>query len=115
MDSGRVFTAADGSGLHPALASARFNQLAREADLPPVRLHDLRHGAASLMVAANVDIKVVSELLGHSGTTITRDIYISVFDPLKRQPVQAVAALRCLNWDLLRVHRQGLEPRSRGL
>ena len=93
VDSGRVFTTADGSGLHPASVSAWFKQLAREADLPPIRLHDLRHGAASLMLAANVDIKVVSELLGHSGTTITRDIYTSVFDPLKRRAVQAAAAL----------------------
>ena len=93
MDSGRVFTTTDGSGLHPAWASAWFKQLAREADLPPIRLHDLRHGAASLTLAANVDIKVVSELLGHSGSTITRDIYTSVFDPLKRQAVQAAAAL----------------------
>ena len=45
------------------------------------------------MLAANVDIKVVPELLGHSGTTITRDIYTAVFDPLKRQAVQAAAAL----------------------
>jgi integrase len=58
-DTGLVFTGADGSGLHPAWASAWFKQLAREAGLPPVRLHDLRHGAASLMLAANVDIKVV--------------------------------------------------------
>ena len=77
VDSGQVFTAADGSGLHLASVSAWFKQLAREADLPPIRLHDLRHGAASLMLAASVDIKVVSELLGHSGTTVTRDIYTS--------------------------------------
>lgn len=93
MDSARVFTTTDGSGLHPASVSAWFKQLAREADLPPIWLHDLRHGAASLMQAAHVDIKVVSELLGHSGTTITRDIHTSVFDPLKRQAVQAAAAL----------------------
>jgi Phage integrase family len=67
--------------------------LVREADLPPIRPHDLRHGAASLMLAAHVDIKVVSELLGHCRYDHHPGIYTSVFDPLKRQAVQAAAAL----------------------
>ena len=79
--------------MHPAQASAWFKQLVREADLPPIRLHVLRHGAASLMLAAGVDIKVVSELLGHSSTAFTSDIYATVFDSLKRQAAEAVAAL----------------------
>jgi integrase len=96
-DTGLVFTWADGTGLHPAWASACFKQLAREAGMPPIRLHDLRHGAASLMLAAGVDIKVVSEVLGHSSTTITRDLYTSVFAPLKWQAIDAVAALLAAN------------------
>ena len=43
MDSGRVFTAADGSGLHPASVSEWFEQLVREADLPPIRLSGHLH------------------------------------------------------------------------
>ncbi|MGW7449931.1 tyrosine-type recombinase/integrase [Streptomyces sp. NPDC054787] len=46
--------------------------------LPPIRLHDLRHVAASLMLAAGVDVKIVSQTLGHSDSRITRDIYQSV-------------------------------------
>ena len=65
VDSGRVFTAADCAGVHPPSVSAWFKQLVREVDLPPIRLHGLHYGAASLMLAANVDIKVVSEVLGH--------------------------------------------------
>ncbi len=38
-------------------------------------MHDLRHGAATLMLAAGVDVKVVSDTLGHSDTRITRDVY----------------------------------------
>lgn len=64
VDTGFVFTRADGTGLHPAWASAWFKQLAREAGLPPIRLHDLCHGAAFLMLAAGVDIKVVADVLG---------------------------------------------------
>lgn len=76
---GRVFTAADGTGLHPASASAWFKQLARVAGMPPIWLHDLRHGA--------------SKLLGYSDTTTSRDIYISEFHPLKRQVVVQAAAV----------------------
>ena len=43
------------------------------AGLPPVRPHDLRHDTGSPALAAGVDLKVVSGMLGHSGTAITRD------------------------------------------
>jgi integrase len=77
VDSGLVFTHPDRTGLHPGWVTEQFHLLAREADLPPIRLHDLRHGAASVALAAGADIKAVSEMLGHSGTAITRDIYTS--------------------------------------
>ncbi len=64
-----------------------------EIGLPPVRLHDLRQGAATLMLAAGVDIKVVSETLGHSDTRITRDIYQAVLDDLARAAAEAVVKL----------------------
>lgn len=57
-DTGRIFTEEDGSLLHPGKISDLFERLVAEAGLPPVRLHDLRHGAATLMPAASVDIKV---------------------------------------------------------
>ena len=49
-------------------------------------------GAASVALAAGVDFKVVSELLGHTGAAITRGSYTSVFTPPERQAVDAVAA-----------------------
>jgi integrase len=71
VDSGKVFTREDGSALHPATVTDRFQTLAAAAKLPPIRLHDLRHGAASLMLAAGVAPKVVQETLGHSTITLT--------------------------------------------
>ncbi|WP_194904060.1 tyrosine-type recombinase/integrase [Catenulispora rubra] len=53
--------------------------LVKEADLPPIRLHDLRHGAASLALVAGVDVEVVSEMLGYSTTAITPNTYTAVF------------------------------------
>lgn len=59
--TGRIFTQEDGSWLHPGKVSDLFERLVAAAGLPPVRLHDLRHGAATPMLAAGIDIKVVSD------------------------------------------------------
>ncbi len=62
VDTGRVFTSEDGSWLHPGKVTDLFERLVTASGLPPVRLHDLRHGAATLMLAAGADMKVVEEL-----------------------------------------------------
>jgi hypothetical protein len=61
--------------------------------LPPIRLHDLRHGAASLTYRATKDLKLVSELLGHSGIQITADTYTTLFAEVGAAAAEAVAAL----------------------
>jgi integrase len=61
--------------------------------LPPIRLHDLRHTAASLTYLATRDLKLVSELLGHSSIQITGDIYTTVFAEVDRAAAEAVAAI----------------------
>lgn len=48
-----------GQAVHPADVTDHFQHLARQAGLPPIRLHDLRHGAATLALAAGVDMKTV--------------------------------------------------------
>ncbi|RPK48386.1 Transposase [Streptomyces sp. ADI92-24] len=92
-DTGRIFTQEDGSLLHPGKVSDLFERLVAAAGLPPIRLHDLRHVAATLMLAAGVDIKVVSETLGHSDTRITRDIYQAVLDDLARDAAEKVVQI----------------------
>ena len=62
-NTGLAFTEIDGQPLHPAQVTKLFKQLCMEAGLPPIRLHDLRHGAATLALAA--DIKVVQAMLRH--------------------------------------------------
>jgi integrase len=73
-DNHLVFAREDGSPLRPDYVSRRFKQLAKEAGLPMIRLHDGRHSAASLGLAAGVDIKIVSDHLGHS-TPASHQIY----------------------------------------
>lgn len=92
LDTGLVFTGRDGSPLHPARVTDLFARLAREAGLPPIRLHDLRHGTATHALSAGVEMKVVSEMLGHSTTAITADLYTSVVDEAKRHAANAIAA-----------------------
>ena len=65
-DSGRVFTREDGTALRPAHVSERFDTLVSRLGLPPVTLHGLRHGSATMALAAGVPIKAISEMLGHA-------------------------------------------------
>jgi len=78
-DTGMVFTDTEGRPLHPASVTSQFKKLADAAGLPPIRLHDLRHGAASIAHAAGVDITTISKQLGHSSIQITADTYTEVF------------------------------------
>ncbi|MGH3912134.1 MAG: tyrosine-type recombinase/integrase [Pseudonocardiaceae bacterium] len=69
-----------------------FHELVIKADLPPVRLHDLCHSAASLMLVAGVDLKVVQETRGHSSITLTSDTCTSVYPAVATAAADAVAA-----------------------
>ncbi len=93
IDSGRVFTYEDGSPLRPTWIGDRFEKLYRAAGLPPIRLHDLRHTAATLMLAARIDLKVVQETLGHSTYAVTADIYSSVLPELAQAAAAATVAI----------------------
>jgi integrase len=92
-DSGYVFTTVDGSPLHPDWLTRTFGRLVNDSGLPPVRLHDLRHGAASLAHAAGADLKTVQELLGHSSIVLTADTYTSVLSQMQFMIALATARL----------------------
>jgi integrase len=79
--------------LSAGAVSDQFLWLAYLAGLPPIRLHDLRHGAASLMLAAGVEIKVVQETLGHTSSAFTADTYTSVFPQVAMAAAEKTAAL----------------------
>lgn len=74
-DTGFVFVDELGEPYRPELISRTFARLARQAGLRQIRLHDLRHTAASLMLAAGESPKVVAEILGHSSPVITQVVY----------------------------------------
>lgn len=74
-DSGLVFTTATGSGIDPRNALRSFSAACDRAGIDRHRLHDLRHSAATALLAQGVSMKVVSELLGHSQIGTTANIY----------------------------------------
>ncbi|MFG1995647.1 tyrosine-type recombinase/integrase [Actinoplanes sp. NPDC048988] len=93
IDSGYVFSRKDGLPINPNYATTRFRKLTERAGLPPVRLHDLRHGAASLAHEAGADLKTLQDLLGHSSIVVTADTYTSVLPDSQRRCADATAAL----------------------
>jgi integrase len=82
-----------GSDSHRLRFSRWFEQHARRAGLPKIRLHDLRHSYASAALAAGVPAKVVSERLGHATVAVTMDIYSHVLPGLDREAADTVARL----------------------
>ncbi|MEU8360647.1 tyrosine-type recombinase/integrase [Nonomuraea sp. NPDC048882] len=83
----------DGSELTPDWVSEHFERLTFAAGLPPIRLHDLRHGAATLSLAAGNDMKTTSAMLRHSSISITADLYTTVLPEVAREAAEASAAL----------------------
>ncbi|WP_339156480.1 tyrosine-type recombinase/integrase [Actinomadura luteofluorescens] len=88
-----MFTREDGSALHPDHVTDTFARLAYRAGLQPIRLHDLRHGAATLMLAGGADMKLIQAMLRHSSLAITADTYTSVLPEVAREAAEAAAAL----------------------
>ena len=75
------------------LTQRHFRPTLRKAGNPTIRFHDLRHTAATLMLGAEVNVKVVSEVLGHSQTAFTMDRYQHVSTAMQRRAAEAVEAL----------------------
>ena len=93
LESGYVFTRPTGDPMTPDWLSRYFRQLNDASGVPPIRLHDLRHGAASLTLAVGADLKVVQDMLGHSSTVLTADTYTSVLPEVARKAAEDVASL----------------------
>lgn len=91
-ESGLCFTGLTGSPLRPDYVTKLFTRLARQAGVPVIRLHDLRHTSASLALAAGIPMKVVSDRLGHSSTSITADLYTHVVPVVARKAADLLAA-----------------------
>lgn len=89
VDSGKVFTQPDGRPHHPKNVSQAFDRFITRLGLPPIRLHDLRHCAASLSLAAGLSMKAIQALLGHSSYQLTADTYTSLMPQFEQASANA--------------------------
>lgn len=87
-----VFTSLVGAPIDPRNVKRVLDRLLKNAKLPHCRIHDLRHQFASNMLACGVDLKIVSDCLGHSQLAITADTYAHVSQDLIREAMDKAAA-----------------------
>ncbi|HXH20539.1 MAG TPA: site-specific integrase [Dehalococcoidia bacterium] len=88
-----VFTNERGLPLWRSQVRRAWLRLLEKAGLPHLRIHDLRHSAASLLLAEGVPVKVVSEMLGHSDVATTLRIYAHVLEGAQEQAASAMDRL----------------------
>lgn len=86
--AGPVFTGERfGQRLRTDVAYHRFGDLLKAAKLPPMRVHDLRHAAATLMLAGGMDMRYLADQLGHADQSLTARVYAHVIPELQRAGV----------------------------
>jgi integrase len=88
-----VFARLDGRPMEGSNLISVFHKALREAGLPMLRIHDLRHTAATQMLERGVHPKVVQEMLGHSSIMLTLDTYSHVVPGLHAQVAQHMQQL----------------------
>ena len=85
-----MFTRRTGGPIHPRNDYRSFRALLRKAGLRRVRIHDLRHTTASLLLSQGVSPRVVMEILGHSQISVTMNTYSHVSPELSRTAARSM-------------------------
>ena len=96
VETGFVFTSSIGTPIDPRNLYRDFQKVCEDAGLSHWHPHELRHSAASLMLANGVKLQVVSQVLGHSSIRMTADVYGHILDPDREQAARAMTAVL---WD----------------
>jgi integrase len=92
-ESGFVFTSRVGTPLDPWAVIKAFKRLLRDAGLPDIRFHDLRHTAATFLLAQGVDPRTIMETLGHSQISLTLNTYSHVLPSLQHDAAEKMNRL----------------------
>ena len=90
QEQGLVFTNEHGGYLGRTRVHAIFRKLLKQAGLPPMRFHDLRHSAATILLSMGVNAKVVQEILGHANISTTLGIYGHVLPSMQRDAMDGM-------------------------
>jgi len=88
-----VFTSTSGTPLDERNVRRAFKDILAAAKLPRIRIHDLRHTCASLLLAQGVHPRVVMETLGHSQISLTLDTYSHVLPALQQEAARQIDTL----------------------
>ncbi|KZD74509.1 DNA integration/recombination/inversion protein [Bacillus cereus] len=89
-DNDLVMCTPSGTSINPANVRRSLNALIQNAAVPKIRFHDLHHTHATLLMAKGVDVKVISERLGHSNIKITLDTYSHVLPTIQEDAVNKI-------------------------
>jgi integrase len=91
-----------------------FKLILERAGLPEIRLYDLRHTCATLLLLANVPAKVVSERLGHASVTITLNVYSHILPDMQRQAADALHKVFTTIWSPELLNKDGKDAAGMG-
>ncbi|MCZ7537148.1 MAG: site-specific integrase [Acidimicrobiia bacterium] len=92
-EEGWVFTDGDGKTIHPHAVYESFKRIVRNAGVPEMRFHDLRHTHGSLLLKEGIPVKVVSERLGHAHIAHTLQTYQHVLPGMQADAATAAERL----------------------
>lgn len=87
-----VFTTPKGTLVDPDNFRHRLAKIAEGAGLGKWTVHELRHSAGTLLFAMGVEVKFITEILGHSSDRVTRDVYIHATDEGKAEALNAMSS-----------------------
>jgi integrase len=85
-----IFCTKDGNPIHPRVARDMLDRMLKKADIPQKSTHVFRHTFASRLFAKGIDVRIVSELLGHSSVATTYNTYISLIKQQKAKAMEAI-------------------------
>jgi integrase len=93
QDGDLILCTSTGTPINPNNVTRSFERLVILSGVPRIRVHDMRHGAASLLLRAGIPAKVVQEQLGHASIAITLDIYSHTVENMQDQAAAAMSAV----------------------
>lgn len=93
QDNGLVFCTPEGKPIEPRGFHRKHTEILKKAGLRHVRVHDLRHTFATILLEANEDPKTIQELLGHAKVSTTLDLYCHSSINMKQQSISKLGGL----------------------
>ena len=93
QDQGLVFPNTSGGPLHGPYVTREMQRVMAEAGIKRRRFHDLRHTAASMLLAQGVDMRTIQQVLGHASYQLTADTYAHPDEQLLRSAADKMGAV----------------------